>query len=70
MVPALITVGVVLAVGVAVYLFTRRSGGKPAVYENEREEKLANAVARKVGCSPGAASRGRAAGARSFAGPI
>ncbi len=55
MVPALVTVGVVLAVGVAVFLFTRRSAGKPAVFENEREEKLANAVARKVGCAPGAA---------------
>ena len=55
MVPALVAVGVVLTVGVAVYLFTRRSGGKPAAFENEREEKLANAVARKVGCTPGAA---------------
>jgi hypothetical protein len=53
MVPALITAGVVLAACVAVFLFTRRSGGKPAAFENEREERLANAVARKVGCSPG-----------------
>ncbi len=55
MVPALVTVGVVLAVGVAVYFLTRRGSGKPAVFENEREENLANAVARQVGCSPGAA---------------
>lgn len=52
MVPALITVGVVLGGCVLVFLFTRRTGGRPAVFENEREERLANAVARKVGCSP------------------
>lgn len=55
MVPALITVGVVLAAAVGVYLFTRRPATKPVVFENEREERLANAVARKVGCAPGAA---------------
>ena len=55
MVPAFITVGVVLAVGVAVYVFTRRPASKPVEFESEREERLANAVARKVGCSPGAA---------------
>ncbi len=35
------------------FILTRRRGGKRAVFENEREEQLATAVARKVGCSPG-----------------
>jgi hypothetical protein len=55
MVPALITVGVVLAVAVGVFLVTRRPAAKPVQFESEREEMLANAVARKVGCSPGMA---------------
>jgi hypothetical protein len=55
MVPVLIAVGVVLAIAIGVYAFTRRPAAKPAVFESEREEKLANAVARKVGCSPAAA---------------
>lgn len=56
MVPALIAVGVILVVGVAVFLVSRRRTPQPvAAFENEREERLANAVARKVGCSPGAA---------------
>lgn len=53
MVPALITVGVVFATAVGVYFLTRRPAAKPVVFENEREERLANAVARKVGCAPG-----------------
>ncbi len=56
MAPALIAVGVILVVGVGVFLYTRRRTPQPvAAFENEREERLANAVARKVGCSPGAA---------------
>lgn len=57
MVPALIAVGVILVVGVGVFLYTRRRvAALPLLaFENEREERLANAVARKVGCSPGAA---------------
>lgn len=56
MVPALIVVGVILVVGVGVFVLTRRRATEPvAAFANEREERLANAVARKVGCSPGAA---------------
>jgi hypothetical protein len=55
MVPALITAGVILVVGVGVYLCTRRPSPQPVEFESEREEQLAKAVARKVGCSPGAA---------------
>jgi len=54
MVPALITVGVILAVAAGVYLLTRRPSTKPVVFENEREERLAHAVAKKVGCTPDA----------------
>jgi hypothetical protein len=53
--PAIITVAVVLAVGVGVYFLTRRRVKPVAAFESEREEALANAVARKVGCSPAAA---------------
>jgi hypothetical protein len=57
MVPALIAVGVIFVVGVGVFLFSRRrvTATPVASFENEREERLANAVARKVGCSPSAA---------------
>lgn len=55
MVPALITVGVVLAVAVGVYFLTRRPAAQSAEFANEREERLSNAVARKVGCHPAAA---------------
>lgn len=55
MVPALIVGGVVIASCVGVFLFTRRKTAAPVAFASEREERLATAVSRKVGCSPIAA---------------
>ena len=55
MVPALIVGGVVIVACVGVFLFTRRKGAAPVEFASDREERLANAVAGKVGCSPAAA---------------
>lgn len=52
MVPFLIVLGVVAVVGAGVFFFSRRPS-KPVVFNNEREERLAVAVARTVGCAPG-----------------
>ena len=51
MVPILIGVGVVVLVGLGVWVSIRRTP-KPVVHMNEREERLANAVAGAVGCNP------------------
>lgn len=52
MVPFLIVLGVVAVVGAGVFFLTRRPA-RPVVFQNEREERLAVAVARTVGCAPG-----------------
>lgn len=55
MVPTLIAAGVVIAVCVGVFLFTRRKTSPPVAFASEREERLTHAVAGKVGCSPAVA---------------
>jgi hypothetical protein len=55
MVPALVAGVVVMVVCVGVFLYTRRKSAAPVEYASEREERLTNAVALKVGCSPAAA---------------
>lgn len=51
---AVVVGGVVVAACVGVYLFTRRKAA-PVEFTSEREERLANAVARKLGCTAAAA---------------
>ena len=50
--PDLVLIGAVVAVAALLGLYLRAPRPQPVVFADPREEKLAVAVARQVGCSP------------------